>query len=56
MEVLGMVGMSWKNIFMSKICMNIIGRNRENDSYRPRTICPGYTGDFSKYLYKYSGL
>ncbi len=56
MEVLGMVGMSWKNIFMSKIYMNIIEKNKENDSYRPRTICPGYTGDFSKYLYKYSGL
>jgi len=32
--------------------MNIIGINKENDSYRPWNICPGYTvvteddGDF----------
>ncbi len=44
MEVLGMDGMSWKNIFVSRISMNIIERNKENDIYRPRTICPGYTG------------
>ncbi len=23
--------------------MNIIERNKENDSYRPRNICTGYT-------------
>jgi hypothetical protein len=23
--------------------MNIIERNKENDTYRPRTICTGYT-------------
>ena len=40
----GMVGVWWKNIFASKMYMNIIDRNKENDSYRPWNICPGYTG------------
>jgi hypothetical protein len=39
--------MSFRSIFLSKIHMNIIERNNENDSYMPRTICTGYTGDFS---------
>jgi len=38
---LGMDGMSWKNIFVSKMYMNLIERNKENDSYRPRNICTG---------------
>ena len=38
---LGMDGMSWKNIFVSKMYMNIIERNKENDSYRPRTFVRG---------------
>ncbi len=41
MGLLGMDGMSWKSIFVSKICMNIIERNKENDSYRPRTFVRG---------------
>ncbi len=41
---LGMDGMLWKNIFVSKMYMNMIERHKENDSYRPRNICPGYTG------------
>ena len=36
--------MLWKSIFVSRISMNIIERNKENDSYRPRNICTGYTG------------
>ena len=40
---LGMAGMSWKNIFVSKMYMNIIERNKENDSYRPRTFVRGYS-------------
>ncbi len=43
MEVLGMAGMLWKNIFASKMCMSITERNKENDIYRPRNICTGYT-------------
>lgn len=41
MEVSGMVGMLWKNIFVSKMYMNLIEGNKENDSYRPWNICPG---------------
>ena len=37
----GMDGMSWKSIFVSKMYMNIIERNKENDSYRPRTFVRG---------------
>jgi hypothetical protein len=40
----GMAGVWWKNIFASKMYTNIIKRNKENDSYRPWNICPGYTG------------
>lgn len=44
MDLWGRDGMLWKSIFMSRISMNIIERNKENDSYRPRNICTGYTG------------
>jgi hypothetical protein len=43
MDQLEMDGMSFRSIFMSKIRMNIIEKNNINDSYRPRTICTGYT-------------
>ena len=41
MEVLGMEGMSWKNIFVSNMYMSIIEINKKNDSYRPRTFVRG---------------
>ncbi len=34
-------GMSWRSISVSKISMNILEKNKENDSYRPRTFVRG---------------
>ncbi len=44
MDLWGRDGMLWKSIFVRRISMNIIERNKENYSYRPRNICTGYTG------------
>jgi len=41
MGLWGRDGMLWKSIFVSRISMNIIERNKENDSYRPRTFVRG---------------
>ncbi len=45
MDQLGMDGMSFRSIFLSKIRMNIIEKNNINDSYRSRTICMGIYRD-----------
>jgi hypothetical protein len=40
-------GNGWdvKKYISEQIHMNIMERNNKIDSYRPRTICTGYTGD-----------